>query len=162
MTDDRLVTWITARITLEHQTRVQLLRVHGWTGVIVGALVLLAGGNRTIEQIVGLWTRTGLGVSAILAGGLLVFATRDYTESVRRLKFQRLSTRTLALWDAAMSVGILASIVLYEGPWEYVLPWEPLPVAQPVLFPLAIYVGRGAFALLLHSRAITRVLREKT
>lgn len=154
--------YIATRITLEHRTRVQLLRVHGWTGVTVGVLVLAAGSNRTIEQMVGVWTRLGLGVSALAAGGLLVWATRDYAESVRRLRFQRVATRTLAGWALLMTAGIVGSIVLHEGPWSVSWPWHPTPQIQPVLFPIAIYVGRGAAALLIHSRAISRVLREKT
>lgn len=156
------LSYIAQRITLEHQTRVQLLRKHGWTGVAVGVLVLSSGGNRTIEEWVGTWTRLGLGASALVAGLLLVWATRDYSEDVKRLRFQRWSTLTLAGWDLTMTAGIVGSIVLYQGPWEVTLPWHPSPRWQPILFPIAIYIGRGAVALLLHSRAIARVLREKS
>ena len=160
MTDDALQ-YLAHRIKLEHRTRVSLLRVHGFKAVGIGLLVLAFGSNRTIEDTVGVWTRSALGASAFAAGVILLATTRDYRDDVTRMRSQLLAVRLLGAWDVAMAVGIVASLVLYDADWMLTWPWEHSPRLQPVPFPLAIYFSLAAMMLRVHSRAIVRVLREQ-
>lgn len=142
-----------------HRDRVDRLRLHAGMAVGVGAMILIFGGNRAMEETVGVWTRGALGWGALASGLMLAWAVRDYRDDEQRREVQRWAFHFLSTWHVFMAGSIVLSVALFvasDQPWVFTPWWEASPQPpQPVPFPFVIYLSI-ALGLNIHSRASRR------
>ena len=131
----------------ERANRVGLLWVHAVIGCLAGAQMLAFGSASNIEVLVGIWSRTALGVLGI-TGGLILAAgiVRRKRHLTNWIELEAAGLVLLGLWDLAMTLGMLAARIAY-GDFSMRPPWEPLPPPGTYVLPYPIAVYGGLFAL---------------
>lgn len=137
------------------QNRHGLLRIHGWSGISIGASMLFFGTASTFEDTMGLWVRWVLAGLGIL-GGVLV--TWGVSQTPRHIKVEGAGITILALWDLAISASFVA--IFAKVPPQLVWPWEPLDTTTPRVYPVFVYATLFAL-LLLHAWTLKTLLFSK-
>ena len=137
------------------QNRHGLLRIHGWSGITVGASMLFFGTAASFEDSLGLWVRWTLGLGGILGGALVTWGV---SQTPRHIRVEGAGMSILALWDLAIMASFVA--IFTKAPPQLVWPWEPLPTTATRVYPVFVYAT--LFALLaLHAWTLTTLLRTR-
>lgn len=132
----------------EHANRVGLLRVHAAVGLVAGAQMLAYGSASNIEALVGVWSRSVLGLLGILGGVVLAIGITWRRRRRRHwLETEALGLVLLGAWDLFMALGMLASRIL-AGDFHFRGLFEPLPQPGTYVLPYPIAVYAGLFALI--------------
>ena len=135
--------------------RLDLVRIHAGTKLAMGLLILFTGGLPTIESLVGVWTRTALGLGALIGGLVLLVGVCR-----KKLVLAGVGLVLIGLWDVAMVAGVAVTVIL--GGVEFVMPWEPLPLTAPRPYVAAVYAALALMIWGVHIPALVRAFRRET
>ena len=138
---------VALRSEWERANRVGLLWVHAVVGCLAGVQMLLFGSASNIEELVGIWSRTALGLLGIFGG--LVLASGIRRRKRHRcywIEFEAGGLALLGAWDFAMMLGMFAAR-LRAGDFAPRALFEPLPPPGTYVLPYPIAVYGGLFAL---------------
>ena len=131
----------------ERANRVGLLWVHAAVGCLAGAQMLAFGSASNIEALVGLWSRTALGLLGIVGGVALAVGILRRTRRRRYwLEIEALGLMLIGIWDGCMCLGMAAARIM-AGDFTPRPPWEPLPPPGTYVLPYPIAVYGGLCAL---------------
>lgn len=111
-----------------------LLRIHGWSGLTVGATMLFFGTASSFEDSIGLWVRWALGGAGIIGGTLVLWGL---SQTPRHIKVEGAGMTILAIWDLAIMASFIA--IFAQSPPQLVWPWEPLPSHSSRVYPVFVY-----------------------
>lgn len=144
---ERAAELVAARSEWERSNRVGLLWVHAVVGCLAGAQMLLYGSASNIEALVGVWSRTALGLLGLVGGATLAAGIiRRKRHRSRWIEFEAFGLLFLGLWDLAMCAGMFVARVK-AGDFTPRSVFEPLPAAGTYVLPYPIAVYGGLFAL---------------
>lgn len=131
----------------ERANRVGLLRIHSAIAILAGVQMLLFGSAANIEALVGLWSRTALGVLGVVGGVSLAVGLWRRARGLRRwLELEAFGLTLIALWDLFMAAGMVAARI-DAGDFGPRALWEPLPAPGTYALPYPIAVYAGLFAM---------------
>lgn len=116
------------------QNRHGLLRIHAWSGILVGATMLFFGTAASFEDSLGLWVRWALGFGGLIGGGLVAWGV---SRTPRHIKVEGIGMTILALWDLAIMASFVA--IFTKAPPQFVWPWEPLDSSATRVYPVFVY-----------------------
>lgn len=142
---DRLETaaeTVAQRAMWETMNRVALLWCHAVIAFVTGTQMLAFGSAANIEALVGIWSRTALGVLGILGGITLAVGIW----SGRRIWLEALGLVLIGCWDFLMAAGFVAARI-QAGDFHLRGLAEPLPAPGTYSLPYPITVYAGLFAL---------------
>jgi hypothetical protein len=111
-----------------------LLRIHGWSGITIGASMLFFGTASTFEDTFGLWVRWALGLGGILGGALVTWGV---SQTPRHIRIEGAGMSILAVWDLAILLSFVA--IFRVHPPNPVWPWQPLPPDASRVYPMFVY-----------------------
>ncbi|NUR79083.1 MAG: hypothetical protein HOQ21_01360 [Dermatophilaceae bacterium] len=141
---DRVATWA----EWERANRVGLLWIHAGVGITAGAQMLAFGSAANIEDLVGIWVRTALGLLAIIGGIVLGAGIRRRSRRRRHwLELEAVGLALLGLWDFAMAAGMAAARIA-AGDFSPRALWEPLPPPGTYVLPYPVSIYAGLCALI--------------
>lgn len=136
----------------ERQTRVALLRLHGWMGLAVGLLIYCCGTASLFESDFGLWTRPVMGTLAFASGAILLVGLR---RPRGKHGLEILGLALIGLWDFLMALAIVALVITYDQPWVFPTPGHPeLPPDQPRVYAVVVYLVLSLMVWGVHLRAV--------
>ena len=131
----------------ERGNRRGLLWVHAVVGVLAGAQMLAFGSASNIELLVGVWSRTVLGVLGIVGGFVLALGVIRRSRHRRYwIELEASGLVLIGLWDLLMCLG-MAWARIAAGDFHTRPLWEPLPPPGTYVLPYPIAVYGGLFAL---------------
>jgi hypothetical protein len=153
---------VAATATWERANRVGLLWVHAVVGVLAGGQMLAFGSASNIEAMVGVWSRSALGVLGIVGG--LALALGILRRKRRRrywLEIEATGLALIGLWDGCMCIGMAAARIM-AGDFAPRPPWEALPPPGTYVLPYPIAVYGGLCALVcVHLWTLRRFKKAK-
>lgn len=155
------LSFVANMLRLEHRTRVTLLLLHGYKGIIAGALMLAFGSLPAAEQYIGLWVRPTLGFLGFFSGLILVGALTLRENSRVRLTGEIIGLTLMGVWDLCMAVGIMTSARLWGGDWQVYGFGEQIPYDQPRPYAPIIYLSLAAMVWFVHLRTVVEVVSNK-
>lgn len=149
---DRAAENVITRARWETQNRRGLLWGHALLGVWAGTLILLFGGPRNIEDLVGMWSRGALGLVGIVGGIILAIGL---LQRPRAIRYEALGLAVLGVWDLSFAFGIAVARALQHNftPRDLL---EPQPVGYVVAYPVAVY-GVLAYLIGVHLWTLRRL-----
>jgi hypothetical protein len=132
---------VAMRAEWERANRVGLLWVHATVGVWAGSQMLAFGSASNIEALVGVWSRSFLGLLGIIGGTTLAVGILRQ----RRILVEAAGLFLLGLWDLLMCAGMTWARIA-AGDFHLRAPWEPLPPPGTYVlpYPIAVYAGLAA------------------
>lgn len=149
---DRAAENVIARARWESQNRRGLLWGHAALGLWAGTLILLFGGPRNIEELVGIWSRVALGVVGIIGALILGWGLLSHPRSITA---EATGLAILGVWDLSFAFGIAGARALQHDftPRDLL---EPQPIGYVVAYPVAVY-GVLAYLIGVHLWTLRRI-----
>ena len=139
---------VARRAEWETGNRVGLLWIHVGIGLFAGSQMLAFGSAGNIEALVGVWSRTVLGVLGVLGGLVLALGIqRRKRHRGAWLELEAIGLALLGLWDFLMAVGMAAARI-QAGDFSLRALNEPLPPVGTYALPYPISVYLGLFGLI--------------